>query len=584
MKKKNNNFMNIRNYRVTNREEKNRMKKNNNKIMAITIIVIFLLIVLIGILATKNIGKTSSERAYEKSTSSLNKLLKNINVENVTPVKGNVTLDKASVADELPDISKYPLSVEGNGDITIEIFSSPEKAGEGTDGWINEVAKNFNKEKYNINGKTVAVSIRSVASGTAVDYISSQKYTPTAFTPSNELWGKMIEASNVDINLENDKLVENTAGILLSKETYDKIQSKYGEVNLNSVVQATINGEITMGYTNPYSSSTGINFLVSALAYFDANDPLSDEAVKGFEAFQANVPFVSYTTLQMREAAEKGSLEAFILEYQSYQNDNSLKDYTFVPFGVAHNNPIYSIGNLTEEQFKTLDMFINYCLNTKSQSLATQYGFGSYNGYTSNVQNYSGQILLQAQDLWKEQKDLGKPTIAVFVSDVSGSMSGVPLNNLKKSLINASQYINNNNYIGLVSYSTNVFINLPIAKFDLNQRAYFNGSVQNLSASGNTCTFDAVLVALDMIQKQKEQVPDAKTMLFVLSDGATNKGNSLEDISSIVQGLEVPIYTIGYNADIDALTKISSINEAASINADSDDVVYQLKSLFNSNL
>ena len=87
-----------------------------------------------------------------------------------------------------------------------------------------------------------------------------------------------------------------------------------------------------------------------------------------------------------------------------------------------------------------------------------------------------------------------------------------------------------------------------------------------------------------MIQKQKEQVPDAKTMLFVLSDGATNKGNSLEDISSIVQGLEVPIYTIGYNADIDALTKISSINEAASINADSDDVVYQLKSLFNSNL
>jgi len=41
------------------------------------------------------------------------------------------------------------------------------------------------------------------------------------------------------------------------------------------------------------------------------------------------------------------------------------------------------------------------------------------------------------------------------------------------------------------------------------------------------------------------------------------------------------IYTIGYNANIQALQTLSSINEAASINADSDDVNYKMASLFN---
>ena len=70
-------------------------------------------------------------------------------------------------------------------------------------------------------------------------------------------------------------------------------------------------------------------------------------------------------------------------------------------------------------------------------------------------------------------------------------------------------------------------------------------------------------------------------LIFVLSDGDTNKGHSLKDIKGLIETYKIPIYTIGYNANIQALESISSINEAASINADSDDVVYKIKSLFN---
>lgn len=197
---------------------------------------------------------------------------------------------------------------------------------------------------------------------------------------------------------------------------------------------------------------------------------------------------------------------------------------------------------------------------------------------------FKGNDIISAQKLYKENKNLGKPIVAVFVSDVSSSMAGELLNNLKKSLINSMQYINSDNYIGLVSYSNNVSIDVPIAKFDLNQKSLFKGAVEGLEANGNTATFDAIVVAVDMLNKAKEQYPDCKPMLFVLSDGAQNIGCSLNDVSPILEAYKIPVYTIGYNANIDALQRISSINEAATINADSDDIVYQLKNLFNSEM
>ena len=82
-----------------------------------------------------------------------------------------------------------------------------------------------------------------------------------------------------------------------------------------------------------------------------------------------------------------------------------------------------------------------------------------------------------------------------------------------------------------------------------------------------------------------EEIPDAKPMLFVLSDGDANRGVNLGRTTKIVGGLEVPVYTIGYNLNggsaEDQLKSLSSVNEAALINAGSDDIVNQLRNLFN---
>ncbi|MGN0537774.1 MAG: VWA domain-containing protein [Acutalibacteraceae bacterium] len=514
-------------------------------------------------------------------------LLEKINVVETEPRKATITgSDILSEQDELPSIESYPLSVTNTTEHYIEIFSSPEKAGEGTDGWLNEVAEKFNAESFTVNGEVVSVAVRSVSSGLAVDYITSGKYVPDAFTPSNEYWGAFVQAKGVQITKITDRLVGNTAGILISNNRYNKLIEKYGAVNMKVITEATSSNEIAMGYTNPFVSSTGLNFLVSTLYAYDADNLLSDTAVAGFQTFQKNVPLVSYNTLQMREAAESGSLDAFILEYQSYVNDPTLtSDYKFTAFGIRHDNPLYQIGKLSDEKAKILNLFSTYCLSEESQKLASQYGFNGNENYKSELpQNIEGSQLVKAQSLYKENKDSGKAVMAVFVADISGSMLGDPLNSLKTSLLNSMQYINSENYIGLVSYNSKVYVNLPIGQFNLNQQAYFKGAVEDLDASGQTATNDALLVALNMLQEKLKECPDAKPMIFLLSDGEQNTGYSLNDISGVLGTYEIPVYTIGYNANIAALQRISEINEAATIDANSDDIVYQLKNLFNSQM
>ena len=124
-----------------------------------------------------------------------------------------------------------------------------------------------------------------------------------------------------------------------------------------------------------------------------------------------------------------------------------------------------------------------------------------------------------------------------------------------------------------------------IDKFNNKQRAYFSGAVKSLNANGNTATYDAVAVGLKMLLDKAEEVPDASLVLFVLSDGVKNRGLGLNRIEPIVGGLHIPVYCIGYNMNnTKELKELAEINEAALINADSDDIVNQLRNLFNVNM
>ena len=566
------------------------MSRDNSKIIGVVIAIVALIALIFGGIAiSRNFNDKRSARVIsrEDAVKDLDKLYGSIDPIQGTPQRGMVNYtEEDTIYQELPELTDSSITVRATTAVYAEIFASSEKTGSGTDGYLREMVEAFNRTNPTLeDGTPISIQLRTVSSGQQVDYVTSGKYVPDAISPSSTMQVRMVNARGVDTEYIDESLVMNYAGICISQTTYSTLVEDYGAVNVQTLAQATADGKIVMGYTNPFSSATGLNFLVTLLDSYDSGNIGSNKAIEGFTSFQSNIPFVAMTTGQMKNAAQNGTFDAFVSEYQAYINDTALsRNYQFIPFGYEHENPLAAISSISDQHKEILRSFSAYCDANGSQ-LAKQDGFDTKpDGYTSMTTTYSGQEIINAQKLYKENKDT-RPVICVFVTDVSGSMDGEPINALKESLVNSMQYINQDNYIGLVSYSDNVTIELPIGQFDLEQQSLFKGTVENLAATGGTATCDGVVVAMKMIDEQLKVTPDARCLIFVLSDGMQNRGHSLSEIDDVVSGLQIPIYTICYNnGDANALQALSDINEGVVINASTDDVIYQLKQLFNVNM
>ena len=533
--------------------------------------------------------------SYEKAAARLAALKKKVQwSENLVQRRAQIQLAGAQdITQMLPDIERFPLmnqpQAAGN-DVIVEIFASTEKSGSGTDGWMVEVAEAFNTANQRLkSGQRAFVTIRKIASGTAYEFIASRKYLPDAFSPSSNLWGQMAAAHNVNMTPIREKLLGNIAGIVMKKTVADQMKAAYGSLDVKNLIDAVVQGKLAMGYTDPFASSTGLNFLFTVLATFAGGNEqmmLDPSVVSAFENFQKGVPFVSQTTLQMRDSVEKGgALDAFVMEYQTFSKTQILQaGYEFVPFGVRHDNPLYGVGELRAEKLEALQMFAAFAEQAKFQASAANYGFNPALDYASAFPAPSGAMLIQAQKLWKQKKDAGRPISAVFLCDVSGSMDGSRLNALKKSLLGGSEFIAQENSIGIVLFSNQVSVVLPIEKFTLAHKASFHAAVEDMTAGGQTAMYSGIVVSLSLLLDEKQKNPNAKTTLFVLTDGETNAGLELKDVRPVIQALGIPIYTIGYEANLPVLQELSSIVEAASMNADEGEVQYKIGSLLNAQM
>ena len=523
-------------------------------------------------------GHKYGNLSKDEAQSEVETYYKKINPHEAT-LKKDISMTSLDSAEELPDLDRtYPYTVEGNGKVNVEIFVSTEKAGNGKDGILNDIARDFNNQNQSLDGETISVSIRSIPSGTAVDYIASGNHVPDGYTPSNKQWNYILNAKGVSTTEVSEKLFGNTSGLLMKQSVYDEVASN-GTVTIESVTKAINDGKL-LGYTNPYSSSTGLSLLSQLLYSFDASNPISDTSKEAFQKLQANIPSTFVTTAQLREAAKGGTADILSISYQTYINTPEFADYKYVPFGIRQDSPLYATTNDSKKK-EVLKRFTDFVKNKENQQKATDYGFNQLDDYKFDEQTTDGNMLLSMQKLWKKNKNTARPIVGVFVTDISGSMEGDPMNNLKKSLLNSLQYINEDNKIGLVSYSDDVTINVPIGAMDGTQKAYFTSAIKSLSPGGGTATYNGLLVAVKMVLDEMKNNPDARPVIFVLSDGKTNQGYDFNRAAQIIESLGITVNTIGYNADLDELAKLSKINESVSINADSDNVTYKLKELFN---
>ena len=558
------------------------MKKNNTFLFILIGLIVFGTIYLVVSL-TQNVGKTSTTINMEKSIKNLNTLYKGINVKTSTVSRSN-SITSNEEATILPDISEYPFVVNPTTDAFITVYSSTEKANEKENAWLCQIADKFNKANIKINEVPISVGVRAIPSQLASEFITTEKYTPDLYMPSSSIYGKILDSYEKKYVEVSKSVVGNVSGIVITKKAKDSINSKYSNTNIDTVINSVINGECIIGYTNPLSNEDGLNYLLALLNTFDSSSPLSENSINKLKLYQDKIPYVPYEIAQLEESLQNGTIDGFASNYQTYYSIPALRNnFEFIPYGINQNQPAYALGELTNIKKEIILKFIEYCTNDESKKLATNSGFNAID-YTYSGHDFIGTEIIDAQNMWKKQKNGSNDLTAVFVSDVSGSMDGSPLLKLKASLNRAASFIDENTNIGLVTFSDSVNISLPIAKFDTTQKSYFINSVKSMRASGGTAMFDAIVVAEHMLIEAQQKNPNTRLMLFVLTDGESNRGYEFEDIEEVTHGLRIPIYTIGYNADIDVLKEVSDINEASTMDAESDNVIYKLESLFNSQM
>jgi Ca-activated chloride channel family protein len=452
------------------------------------------------------------------------------------------------------------------------------------------MARAFNEADVRLaDGRAAAVDVRKIASGIGYEFIAAQKNLPDAFSPSNQLWIEMAEAAGTKMTAVKQSVVDNVAGIVMKSEIAERVGGATGKPDAAAVIEAVVDGQVKLAYTNPYASSTGLNFLITILATFangDEDRMLDPDVASAFEQFQKNVPFTALTTLQLRDAIEEGgSIDAFIMEYQTFVNTEDLRSgFEFVPFGVAHDNPLYAVGDAAPDKLEVLTLLASFAAGDRSRDLAREYGFDPPFEYKSSFEVPSGSTLIEAQKLWKERKDAGRPVAAVFVIDVSGSMEGSRMQALRKALVAGSEFISEDSAIGMVLFNDRVRTVLEIEDFDVDHQARFAEAVRAMDPGGGTAMYDGIAVGLDLLVKAQAKSPDVKPLLFVLTDGETNAGHKFDQTNRIIEGLRIPVYTVGFEANVDELARVSSLVEAASLNAGQQNVAFEIGSFFNAQL
>ncbi|MDJ0635653.1 MAG: VWA domain-containing protein [Xenococcaceae cyanobacterium MO_188.B29] len=512
------------------------------------------------------------------------------------------------IQEPLPPIEQFPLYAAQPSNnpkvVYLEIFSSSEKANikKQNERWLVEVAEAFNKQRKTIrSGEVIQVGVRNIPSGTAVRLLTAGLVQPAGYSPSNDLWVAMLSSQGIKTISIVPRLVPNVGGFVLQEQVNRELAAD-GEVNFERLLDAIASGKLSVGYPNPYSSSTALNLLYSIFwrgaGHQQDGQPLtiadleSPQVKSVFQGFQQQVLITTTTTLDLQEIfiRDKDKLQAFPLEYQNYQQLKKVPGFettVFIPFGIPHNNPLVGFNWNTAQQQEALQKFAEFATSSAMQKLAQQQGFVETDYLTSpNLPPIpAGEVLTTAQSFWKRQKDAGRTVYLMTVIDTSGSMEGKALAEVKEGLRLASQEINPGNYLGLISYSDRPTEMLPLAPFDEMQHKRFLAAIDNLRADGGTAMYDGMMVALGKLLEQKKANPNGRFYLLVLTDGQTNQGFGFKQVKDVLQYSGFRVYPIAYgDVNQEELAAIAALRESTVKTGTPENVQELLKGLFQTNL
>jgi Ca-activated chloride channel family protein len=490
------------------------------------------------------------------------------------------------LAESLPSAEAFPLSGADPQRpasaelLRLEIVSSAEKADPHRPDrrWLVLVAEHFNQRQERLaSGRRIEVVIRTIPSGLAAQMLAAGKLRPAGYSPASEQWLALLQQQGLRTDRIHQGLVANTTVIALKPKVL-RDQGLSAAPDFAAVVDQALAGRLRIGYSNPYTSSAGLDFL-HTLLWLSAGhgrdlrpltlSELQSGAVQGsFGVFQQQIATTAPTYIELAEAWKRNPdrFDAVVMAHQSYvrlQREPGFADLVAVPFGSPQDSPLAAFAWTTPEQRQALTRFAAFASSPPMQALARQWGYGASPPVPPQARppRAVGEVLSQAQRQWKRRKDGGRTVYMQMVIDSSGSMNEERrLEQVKQAVAQAATAINPGNHVGLISFSDRPIRHLPLQPFDGPGHQRLLAAVGGLRADGPTALFDGLAVAMADLMQARRTDPDGRFVLLLLSDGQRTTGLELAELEPVIRHSGISLIPIAYGdpelGDLQALAAI----------------------------
>lgn len=466
--------------------------------------------------------------------------------------------------------------------------------------WLEQAADDFNRaDNETENGRNIFVTVTAVDSGTAINDLLTNS-DPALWIPDETVWVNLLADQGNDAFQGNCVSVAESP--LVIGMYRDVAQSlgwpglPLGWLDIGSLASdpnawqyysgGRFGNTLRLGHTHPGLSGTGASTLLAvvqaaqsktdAVTTTDIQQPIVQASVG---AFESGVAIFSTDSLSLgNQMANRGV---------QYLGAGVMHEATVLQNGGRDIVPIYPLegtfvadfpacinSSSDTQQQEAAERFRSYLASTEAQTVATSYGLRPINSEATIQPPLTSEFgvdlaqpmnifaaptvetIYAVQDLWQSAR---KDVNLVMLLDVSGSMSGSKMNNMREAAIQFVEQMGEDDYISVITFSSSPRVIINHEQVGPSRQKIIN-AIDGLNANGDTTLFDAIGQGAALIEQTRSvETTDA---LVVLTDGEDTFSFefSASEAAQAALDSQATVFTIAYgrNADVDTLSFLAS--------------------------
>jgi Ca-activated chloride channel family protein len=470
--------------------------------------------------------------------------------------------------------------------------------------WLQSAIDEFNKAKIETAaGRPVFINLNPVESGQAIADMTTNGYLPVLWIPDNEVWVNVLaERGQISFQGNCVSVAESPLVIAMWRPIAESLGwpgRSLGWLDIGSLAAdpsawAYYSGgqfgpTLRMGHTHPGLSGTGTSTLLAivqaaeskpdAVTVEDIQKPIVQASVSTFEG---TVSWFSTSTDQLGQTMrDRGTayLGAAVM-YESTVVNYGGGDPDIVPiypfegtFVATH--PACVNSSASAENQEAARLFRDYLLEQETQQLAVANGLRPVNDSVTigppldpayGVDLSQPEVvfspptvdtLYAVQDLWQAaRKDIN----LVMILDVSGSMDGNKIRNMRRAAVQFVEQMGDDDYITIVPFSSEPIVLMHHQQVGLAREEAIR-TIESMEAGGDTALYDAIGMGANSIANMTSS--HTSNALVVLTDGMDNNSFQYTFDQQLIETAtanDTTVFTIAYgdDAERDILSELAS--------------------------